>query len=229
VAVWRVINPQRTPKAAASRAGSQPNRSATQRTSSVPSEPSRGARHKPQFPTAGNTVLQVHGARAYVHQALKHWADAVADWDRVVELAAEPERTFRRGERAAALAHAGQHARAAAEADALLQGSPSDRVLFNLAVTFTSCITAARADSQLSAAQKAAVEDRYGAQVVALLRRLHARGFFKDAYHRRLLKEDDPNANPLRARADYRELIHEIEGSAPAPPGSPPSTAPRKP
>jgi tetratricopeptide (TPR) repeat protein len=186
-------------------------------------------RQEPQFPTASNTVLQVHGARAYVHQAMKHWADAVPDWDRVIELAAEPERTFRRGERAAALANAGQHARAAAEAESLLKGSPSDRVLFNLAVTYTSCMTAARADSHLSAAQKAAVEDRYGAQVVALLRRLHARGFFKDAYHRRLLKDDDPNANPLWARADYRELIHEIESGAAAPPGSSGSTVPKKP
>jgi tetratricopeptide (TPR) repeat protein len=178
-------------------------------------------RQEPQFPEAANRVKLAHGARAYVHQALNHWADAVADWDRVVELAPEPERTFRRGERAAALANAGQYVRAAAEAEALLEGSPSDGVVFNLTATYTTCITAARADTHLSPTQKTALEDRYGAQVIALLRRLHARGFFKDPYHRKLLRINDSDDNPLRSRADYRDVIRAIEADAPAAPKKP--------
>ncbi len=87
---------------------------------------------EPRDARARLMLHNAHGGRAYAHQVLKRYAESVRDWDRVVELSEGADRAFNRSCRANTLALSGAHARAAAEAAALVENPEGpDDVLFN--------------------------------------------------------------------------------------------------
>src|SRR5262249_27483258 len=55
---------------------------------------------EPHYDSARRRANNAHGVRAQVFEALGRWADAVEDWDRVVELDPGPQRWMRRVPRA---------------------------------------------------------------------------------------------------------------------------------
>ena len=67
---------------------------------------------------ARDRAYQAHGARALVLEQVWRFADAVADWDRVVEFAAAHRQLDVRVNRAATLARAGRHGARAVDGDA---------------------------------------------------------------------------------------------------------------
>jgi tetratricopeptide (TPR) repeat protein len=87
--------------------------------------------------------VNAHGSRAQAYEVLGDYAAAVHDWDRIVEWAAEPQRTTYRFMRLTSLARA-DAGRAAAEADALAAAHTADaNALAHLART---CAAGAGAD-----------------------------------------------------------------------------------
>ena len=74
-------------------------------------------RREPNHAQASKDLLPAHGGRAQTLSRLGRPAEAVKDWDRVVELSSEAERANFRLLRAEVLIAAGDLARAASEAD----------------------------------------------------------------------------------------------------------------
>jgi tetratricopeptide (TPR) repeat protein len=170
-------------------------------------------RREPLLGAARETALNAHGGRAQAFMDLKSYPEALKDWDRVVELSDEAQRGERRLQRAAALIVAGQHARAGDEAEVLAR-SETERAKwqYNAACIYAQALRVARADAALSAAERAAVAERYATRALALLRESRAGGFFKAPEYRNLLKEDE-DLEPLRGRDDFRKLAAEIEAA----------------
>jgi hypothetical protein len=139
-------------------------------------------------------------------QGLGKWAESVKDWDRIIELDEEAIRGPHRVVRAMALAHAGEHTRAAAEAKVLAEcPGLSDADRYNLVCAWALCIGPARPDGRQATAQRSALAEEYATRAIALLRRLHASGFFKGP-NADLLRTD-MDLRLLRDRADFRELL----------------------
>src|SRR5262249_2306014 len=73
----------------------------------------------PRQAVAREYLRNAHWGRAVVLDRSSRHAEAVADWDRVLELENGPNRTVFRMQRALSLARAGEPARAAPEIEAL--------------------------------------------------------------------------------------------------------------
>jgi tetratricopeptide (TPR) repeat protein len=161
---------------------------------------------EPQNPTARQFLRNSHLGRAQSLTALGRYREALADWDRALELDTGPKRQAIRIDRAAALAHTGQHDRAMAEVQDLAQGkalTPGD--LYNVACIASLAADSARQDSRLSPPTREKLAEQNALRAIELLKQAHAAGYFKDPAHVQLLKTDK-DLDPLRARADFQQL-----------------------
>ncbi len=145
--------------------------------------------------------------RALACESLGRWAEAVPDWDRVVELDDQPDAWRRRVQRTQALARMGEHARAAAEARALADKPEIDADgLWGLVAAWARSVSAARSDSRLNPSERDGLAEHYAGEAVALLRKLRGMGRFQDAENARQLRTG-PDLQPLHGRADFQELL----------------------
>jgi serine/threonine-protein kinase len=170
-------------------------------------------RVEPRMQVARVRALNAHGHRAQAHEQLGRFADAAGDWDRVVALEAGKKKGVYRMFRALALARAGEHAPAAAEAGALEKAAEArEGFLYNLACVYALAVPPARSDARLPTSERAVLAERYAGQAVAALHKLRGQGYFQDARHRELL-HSDPDLQALRECADFRELLSETKRS----------------
>jgi serine/threonine-protein kinase len=152
----------------------------------------------------GREVLRLASwGRADTLDQLGRPGDAARSWRRALEGAPAAQRVPFRTRLAFSLARAGDHAEAAAEAEALLKGKSSQAVTFDAARVLALASAAAKADSALA--------EKYAARAVELLGELHAEGFFAAAKNAARLRTD-PDLEPLGRREDYRKLMAQIEG-----------------
>jgi serine/threonine-protein kinase len=161
---------------------------------------------EPHNPTARECLRNSHWGRARSLTALGRYREALADWDRALELDDGPNRLAIRLGRALALAHAGQHDRAMAEVQDLAPGkalTPTD--LYNLACAAALAADSARQDGRLSPPTREKLAEQNALRAVELLKQAHAAGFFKDPANAELL-QTDKDLDPLRARADFQQL-----------------------
>src|SRR5262249_18494704 len=148
-------------------------------------------RADPRFVTARQFLANAHQGRALSLTSLRRYADALADWDRAVELTDDPaQKTRIRLQRAASRARAGNPA-AAADVEAVLPAhpAPSNR-LYEAAAVLALLSGTARENATLA--------DRHAARAVELLRQAFAKGFPDIA---RMLKDSDLDS--LRRCDDY--------------------------
>ncbi len=150
-------------------------------------------------------VKQAHGVRAEICGASFLWAAAARDWDRVIELEDPPE-PWHRVLRALALAKAGEHARAVAEVRAVEDHPELDaNALFSLACTCALASASVRADARTASAERATLAENHAVQAIVLLRKLRARGSFKDTFAEKL--RTSPDLQSLSNRSDFAELL----------------------
>jgi tetratricopeptide (TPR) repeat protein len=167
---------------------------------------------EPEYATARLRAAQAHGSRALALADAGRYAEAAADWDVAVELVEPSQRARYRRNRADVLARAGQHRSATAEAGELAANPASaGDTLYNLACVYALSIGPALSDPEAGFFTRTATAERYAFSAVALLRRLHADGYFRradSAQHLRL----DPDLWPLHHRPDFRRLLDDVAG-----------------
>jgi serine/threonine protein kinase len=156
-----------------------------------------------KVPGAALKLRNAHGARADVLLRLRRYAEAVPDYDRALALALDDGkmRAYLRMQRALALAHLKDHARAAAEAEAVA-ATPAlpAYLLHDAAAVHALCSAAAAEDARLA--------ERYAARAVSLLRRAFEKNYRAVAEEVR----KSPNLTVLRSREDFRQLWNEWVG-----------------
>jgi tetratricopeptide (TPR) repeat protein len=153
----------------------------------------------------GNTL----GGRAAVEIEQSRYREAVADLDRLVKLSEGRRRVNARIIRAYALAKAGDHARAAAEADDLLGvlgPMPQDFLL--VASAYAVAGEAAARDAALKDRDKLA--EKYVGRAVQLLQKAKAAGSFRTPAAGAGLRSN-PDFRPLRKHPGFKKLLAEGE------------------
>jgi eukaryotic-like serine/threonine-protein kinase len=154
-------------------------------------------------------LVRAHGARAQLYERLGRYAEAVKDWDRLIEVEIESKRPYCRLCRMAALARAGSHGPATAEAASLLaRPNLPDEWLYELACVYALCVGPARSDGQLQPPERAKLAARYSAQALALLERLRKNGYFRDQKRVKNLVEDG-DLSLLPGLSEFKESLKE--------------------
>ena len=136
-------------------------------------------------------------------------ADALADWDRALERDDGSNAALLRAGRAVSLARLGEHDKALADVAGVVEGQAAPAVAVYSAATVYAVVAAAvKGDADRA--------EKYAARAVALLRRAHRAGYFKQAALVDGLKKH-ADFEPLRQRDDFRQLLKEIEGASTPP------------
>jgi tetratricopeptide (TPR) repeat protein len=147
-------------------------------------------------------LRNAHWSRARALTDLGRYGEAVHDLDLAIELDEGPSRPFYQLHRAICLARAGEHAKAAAEANALSAIEPHTAgSSYNLACVFSLCSAGVDDDARQ--------QMQYAGRAMELLKKALAAGF-TDAAH---LKQDTDLA-ALRDRTDFQQLVTELEKKA---------------
>jgi tetratricopeptide (TPR) repeat protein len=129
--------------------------------------------------------------RARSLNALKRPADALADYDHALTLDDGPNRTPLRLEHAQTLLQLNDHARAAAELDALAGDEKlSGELCFRLAVVYCRAAKAARGDDALPEAKRKRRADDCRAKATDLLMRAEKQEFFQEEANRKRAQEE---------------------------------------
>jgi eukaryotic-like serine/threonine-protein kinase len=165
------------------------------------------ARAAPGRTTETSYLRNAHGARAQVRQGQGLYAEAVADWGRVIELSPPADRPGFALIRCVARVRAGQCRAAVEEAAALVArpDAPGD-LLYNAACVHA-LAAGAVADARLSRS--------YAGGAMDLLERARRSGFFRSAANAALLGQDR-DLDALRGRDDFRDLA--MDAAFPADP-----------
>jgi tetratricopeptide (TPR) repeat protein len=142
-----------------------------------------------------------HWDRAETLVGLKRFAEAIPDWDRVLELDDGSRRNEIRLDRAWSVAHVDPPAAVAAVDQLVKDGSLSIQMVYR----------AARVTAEASRhAKDQAERDRYAGRAVQLLRRARDGGYFKDRARISAL-EKDAAFDALREREDFKQLHLDLE------------------
>jgi tetratricopeptide (TPR) repeat protein len=141
-----------------------------------------------------------HGHRADALSTLQRHAEALTDYDKLVELAPEPERPLRRSTRAVGRTRAGKVAAAIAEAEELTKYGDSV-VLYNVA-----CVYALASEPPKGNPISPEARAKYADNAIAVLRQAVAKGY-RNAGE---MKNDD-DLKPLRPRDDFQKLLREMQ------------------
>jgi tetratricopeptide (TPR) repeat protein len=148
-------------------------------------------------------LRNAHLRRAEALAQLGRHADAVKEWDRVLEINAETHlQSFIRLQRALSLARAGEHAKAVAEANSLVEAQDVTAAMhYNLACVCALASAAVKDDVKL--------HHQYAARAVEILRQAVAKGY-KEAAHMR----QDRDLDALRERDDFKKLLAELDAAS---------------
>src|SRR5262249_18512775 len=140
--------------------------------------------------------------------------------DRAHDLDGGANRANLRAIRACIQVHQGDHAGAAATADAAakLEVVGPD-ALYNLACAYSLASAAAGKDGKLPEGDRTRLAEERAVLAVESLRKCHAAGYLADPRNLENMKHDT-DLGPLRSRADFKKLAAEIE-KGPAKKGRP--------
>lgn len=143
-------------------------------------------------PIARENAFKLHATRGQLYHGQQRYADAVQEWDRVLELAQDADRPRYRMWRALSLLQRGDSDGAAAEAERLTaEPNASPDTLYNAA-----CIYA---------------QSRRAEKAIALLNKLRESGYFDKADRLKSL-DTDSDFDSLRRRDDFAQLLNSLYG-----------------
>ena len=171
---------------------------------------------EPRFRTALDFQNKMYMGRAEANESLGRNAEALADWEQVLGRTDDYMRVWEHLRHARVLARLGRHAEAASEAGPLAsRADTANGNVFGFAGVYSIAATAALRDDKLSAADRQRAADEYARQALQLLGVLQKKGYFRNPAQARRLSEDKDLA-PLRSRAEFDALWHEVQKQAAA-------------
>jgi serine/threonine protein kinase len=167
-------------------------------------------KQEPRQREARPSLNEAYKLRVETLTRLERYADALADLDRLLELAGGEKSDSLRLLRAVILARMGQHGSAMTEADKLFgEASMSPNMLYDLACLCSLCSAAIRRHTGISKAQQDSQAEQYAVRAVELLKKARAAGFFTPAAIEEMRKDKDLDV--LRQRPDFQELLLKLQ------------------
>ncbi len=174
---------------------------------------------------ARDDLRNTYMGRAEARALVGRFDDALADWDRCMELASERGRNSLRLYRAGTWARMGEHVKAANEARTLTSGEnvPAG-MLYNSACVYALCSAQVAQDAGLPTPQREKLTEDYALLALQQLRRIRDADLRSPALSERL--KHDTDLDSLRKRPAFNTLLQEM-GLAPTnAPQSPPEPSP---
>jgi hypothetical protein len=164
---------------------------------------------EPSWTQARMFLYNGHGGMAQWLEGEDRHAEAARHWEQVVSLAEPGQKEHLQFFLTLALARGGEHRKAWALVQSL---EPSlDRLALDYAYQLTkvcsTCLGAADEDPSLSAADRTALQSRYGDKGAALIRRCLERTPAADLSAQRQQWRQDKDLTPLQRRADVQALL----------------------
>jgi tetratricopeptide (TPR) repeat protein len=160
-------------------------------------------------PRVRSVVRNAHWGRADVLAKLGRYAEAVPEWDKMLELFPDvPDRQNFRLQRAESLARSGDPTRAEAEAESVADSAGATGSMLYEAACIAVSASAGLKDRPAEA-------ERWAARAVLWLGRAKDAGFFKAREQIEHLKTD-PELAGIRGREDFKKLVAGL-AAAPAP------------
>jgi len=165
-------------------------------------------------PRSTNARSALHGAhlgRARVNRALNLSEEAANDYRRSLELSEGERHSNYVNFRPRALAHLGEHVRAATEAEAILSaGEILGSTYRELASVYAQCSGIARKDLAAAETARAELVEQYAVRAVNLLAIANDVGFFTKPGRVADLRTDD-RLQPIMNRDDFKKFQLELE------------------
>jgi serine/threonine protein kinase len=170
-----------------------------------------------------DALWSMYWGRAQTFEKLGRPADALADWDRALELVSKKD--FRRDVRllrAVVTANLGDHAVALAVLEEFAKDPSKTGGLDYKRARLSAAVAAAlRRDTAVPAADRDNRATALEARAVELLRQANSKGHFNPAFEANEFKED-PAFAPLRNRPDFQDLLRDVESKPRATQGAGP-------
>ncbi len=169
-------------------------------------------RREPADPTFRLGALNLHGSRANLLMSLGRHAEAVADWDRILELNDEPaDRVTYRLFRVLCLVRTAHYQRGVDELNTLAADLPRSNPpvaadLYNVACALAVASATAAKDERVEPAERLRRSTSFADAAMSCLNRTSGLGFFNDAKNREQARTDVDLA-ALRNRADFGKLL----------------------
>jgi serine/threonine-protein kinase len=169
-------------------------------------------RREPHDTTLRYNALNLHGSRANLLGSLGRHGEAVADWDRVIELNDDPADRFAYGFlRVMTMVRTADYSRGIRDVEELLRGRPdptplSGEDLYNCACIYGLASAAARDDRRLDAEGRRRLAGSYADAALAWLERASRAGFFADPKNREHARHDGDLAS-LGDRPEFGKLL----------------------
>jgi hypothetical protein len=168
-------------------------------------------RREPRHMLSRLFLKRAFWGRAESLSRLGRHAESIAGWDRALGLDDGSEGDHIRLDRAIALARAGDHARALAQADppARSRTIPPAERSYKLACVFARAAAAIRDDAKLPPDDRTARAETFAARAVEQLVQARHAGYFANSANLAELRKD-PDLDPLRARRDFRMFLLDL-------------------
>jgi|GEM_PF-2049943 len=152
-------------------------------------------------------LVNQHRQRAGVLAGLRRYAEAIADWDHVVQYGGDLSELREQLLCALCRAHVGQHARATSEAEALTKSQRfNDEMWYRLAAIYAVSTGEVRKDATLIPEVQAKLANSYSTRAMDLLTKTRQNGFFGKESAVEVLRKDS-DFDSLRDRADFKALL----------------------
>ncbi|MBP3953758.1 serine/threonine protein kinase [Gemmata sp. G18] len=163
------------------------------------------------------TLFNALFERALAYDKLERAEDATKDRKRMLGVSEGQSHITMRLFRPSPLARLGEHAKAAAEINALVtEGHTQGRNLYIFSYVLSVCSAAAGTDDRLPAGERGQLAEEYGGRAVELLRQYAAAGNFKDPDRLARVKANKDFA-PISSRDDFKTLLAEWDKNLPKP------------
>jgi eukaryotic-like serine/threonine-protein kinase len=156
-----------------------------------------------------NALFQAYWGRAAALTSLKQYPDALADWDRTIELARKNQQHEFKLLRAEALVRSGNYRTAVQDADRLTPAG-SGNVFLRFARIYSLAAGSVGADEKLPPSERKKLADQYAARAIEILVAAHAKNHFKSPSSMGNLQED-PELQALRERPEFKKLISAVQ------------------
>ncbi len=164
----------------------------------------------PAHARAEGFLRNTYMGRAEARALVALYAEALADWDKAIELTTEPGRDGIRIYRAGTLARMGEHVKAAEVARSLTSAEKTPAaMIYNSACVYALCSTWATRHAALPTPEREKLAEDYALLALKQLHRAQAAGFLKSRLLQDHLRED-ADLDSLRQRQDFKKLLEEV-------------------